>query len=118
MQVYEYDETGACVDSFEVDPRDVVGSWLEHTNRRINRMIDQMNADCILDYWSRKDPNYVNGWAPMMGYMECHKHGPQIGSRVDYPHKGTSPETLCPECGEELVLAIQKDPSLLAKLSG
>lgn len=107
MILYEHDETGACVDVFEADPDNVVGSWLEHMNQEINRMVDRVNADCILDYWSRQDPTYINHLAPMMCYMECEHHGPQIGSRGDYPHPGTNPKSYCPECSKDLRFAIR-----------
>ena len=117
MIVVERDGAGSVVDTFEVDPRDVVGSWLRRDQERINLFINQVNAECILDYWSRKDPAYVNGYAPMMCYVECVHHGPQIGSRGDYPYPGTSPEGLCPECSQDLVYAIQSGALTVAELT-
>ena len=109
ITLYEYDQDGACVGSFEADPHKVVGSWLDHTNREINLMVDRINSECVLDYWSRKDPDYINHAAPMMCYVECEYHGPQIGSRGDYPHKGSPmPKGHCPECGADLSYAMRE----------
>lgn len=106
MILYEYDETGACVGSFDADPRDIEGSWMDHTNREIERMVNRITAECRKDYLSRKDPDYVNYDAPCMCYVECEFHGEQIGSR-DYPHKGTSPKGLCAECTADLGYALR-----------
>ena len=107
MRLYEYDETGACVGSFEAERGNVEQSWLEHTNRELNAMCSRITAACRKDYLTRKDPDYVNHDAPCMCYVDCEFHGPQIGSR-DYPHKGTSPKGWCAECTIDFSYALRK----------
>jgi hypothetical protein len=75
---------------------------LEEVNQSINHMIAQIDADCVLDYWSRKDEDYVNPTAPEMGYIVCDYHSAQIG------HRSYGGKTLCPECGDEMIYAIDK----------
>jgi len=106
MKLYEYDETGACVGSFEADPRDIEGSWMDHTNREIERMVKEANAECREDYMTRKDPDYINHMAPCMCYVVCEFHGEQIGSR-NYPHEGTWHEGMCCECTTDMGWAIR-----------
>jgi hypothetical protein len=45
----------------------------------------------------------------MMCYVECEHHGPQVGSRGDYPYKELPrplPKGYCPECGADLSYAM------------
>ena len=75
----------------------IFSAMVEETNLIINQLVDLTNANCVLDYWARKDADYVNPIAPCMGFIDCVYHGPQIGDR----HYGG--ETLCPECGDEMI---------------
>lgn len=80
-----------------------VSPFLRETQKEIDSVIDEVEAVLVEDLMSRKDPLYVNPDGPMVGYIECEKHGEVIGYHWEYPGGRAEKPAECYECLDEFI---------------